>query len=109
MQRRLEAALDDALQRVGQDLLARAAPLAPIDEGTLRASGHVELERLDAGRQEVVVSFNTPYAAVQHERTDYEHPRGGQAKYLEEPLKELAPRYERVLGEAIRRELNLGP
>lgn len=105
----MERALDDALERVGQDLLARSAPRAPIDEGTLRASGHVEREVLDAGRREVVVSFNTPYAAAQHERTDYEHPRGGEAKYLENPLKELAARYERTLGEAVRRELNLGP
>lgn len=38
-----------------------------------------------------MISFNTPYAAYQHERTDLEHPRGGKAKYLEGPLTEHAP------------------
>lgn len=32
------------------------------------------------------ISFNTPYAAYQHERLDLEHPRGGEAKYLEHAL-----------------------
>lgn len=32
------------------------------------------------------VSYNTVYAAVQHEQINYNHPRGGQAKYLEQVL-----------------------
>ena len=32
------------------------------------------------------VSYNTPYAADQHEHTEYDHPLGGQAKYLESVL-----------------------
>lgn len=35
-----------------------------------------------------VVSFNTKYAATQHEQINYDHPRGGQAKYLESVLVE---------------------
>lgn len=34
------------------------------------------------------VSYNTPYAAVQHEQINYSHPHGGQAKYLESVLVE---------------------
>lgn len=37
------------------------------------------------------ISFNTVYAAYQHERTDLRHPRGGNAKYLEGPVKQYAP------------------
>lgn len=40
---------------------------------------------------EVVV--DQPYALVQHEDTDLSHPRGGEAKYLENPLKEKYDRY----------------
>lgn len=45
------------------------------------------LRMVDDGKElsgRVVV--DQAYAAVQHERLDYNHPRGGQAKYLEEPF-----------------------
>lgn len=35
-----------------------------------------------------VVSFNAKYAATQHEQINYDHPRGGQSKYLESVLVE---------------------
>lgn len=39
------------------------------------------------------VAFTAPYAAVQHENLAYRHPRGGQAKYLEKPLKDNSLAY----------------
>lgn len=38
---------------------------------------------------EVVVSFNTDYAVRVHEDLTMPHPRGGQAKFLEQPAREL--------------------
>lgn len=38
------------------------------------------------------VSFNTKYAAQQHEQINYNHPNGGQAKYLESVLLEESDR-----------------
>lgn len=32
------------------------------------------------------VSYNTEYAATQHEQINYDHPKGGQSKYLESVL-----------------------
>jgi hypothetical protein len=133
-----------------EDLLGRAQREAPLDEGTLRASGtaavfvdgkrvsgvaeqsgfvmlsaagpiegpkthamvHRDVDALAAqspkkgGGVEGQVSFNTPYALEQHERLDFNHPKGGKAKYLEDPLKENADRYaghiaDRI-GEALR-------
>lgn len=57
------------------------------------------------GTVRAVISFNTPYAAVQHERTDYEHPRGGNAKYLEGPLKRYAPEMAPFVAARIRMAL----
>jgi hypothetical protein len=34
----------------------------------------------------VYISFSTPYARRQHEELGYNHPRGGKAKYLEDPF-----------------------
>ena len=42
---------------------------------------------------EGIVGFNEPYALAQHERLDFHHPKGGKAKYLEDPLKENADRF----------------
>lgn len=76
---------------------------APVDSGDLRGSVLVELEgtKIAEGQKSGgisisgsmpdtatsgTVSFNTPYAAAQHEHTEYDHPKGGQAKYLESTL-----------------------
>ncbi len=120
-----------------EDLLGRAMRDAPVDEGTLRASGHAavyvngravarrgfrevgaepvespEHFEMRAGRaihegglgDAVVgeVGFNTPYALVQHERLDFNHPKGGKAKYLEDNLKEQADRYQGNLNDHLR-------
>jgi len=120
-----------------EDLLGRAVRDAPVDEGTLRASGsaavyangravarrgfreigsepvespqHLEMRERRAihegGLGDAVVGevgFNTPYALVQHERLDFNHPKGGKAKYLEDNLKEPADRYQGNLNDHLR-------
>lgn len=50
--------------------------------GELRESAKVELEE-DENR--VALSFDTPYAATQHEHMDWEH-ADGQAKFLESAM-----------------------
>jgi len=49
--------------------------------GELRESAKVEME----GPLLAAISFNTIYAALQHERTDWHH-TDGQAKYLEDAM-----------------------
>lgn len=78
---------------------------APVDVGDLRGSVRVELdgkayaEGEKGGGVNVLgtvpetaekgsVSYNELYAAQQHEQINYNHPRGGQAKYLESVLVE---------------------
>lgn len=91
----LRAAARRTAQRAGEDLLGKAQRLAPVREGTLRGSGELDVHET-AGGAEAVVSFNTVYAARQHEETEWEHPKGGQAKYLEQPLRESAGSYQRL-------------
>jgi len=76
---------------------------APVEFGDLRGSVLVEMDNTviaegnESGGLTVTgdipenavsgsVSYNTPYAANQHEHTEYDHPLGGQAKYLESVL-----------------------
>jgi hypothetical protein len=118
---RIRARMLDAAERAvtaaANDLLGRAQRDAPVDTGALRASGRVDIDRTPDG-VDAVVSFNRPYAAAQHEghatmsrdgRT-YEwtvrrNPKGGGPKYLEKNLLAMAGRYERIIGEAVRQEL----
>jgi len=99
-----------ALRTGAEAILTEAIDETPIDTGTLRRSGTVTVGALPDGEQvyeaaksgsemkdaftenigkekAVYISFNTPYARRQHEEIDYEHPRGGKAKYLETPFK----------------------
>ncbi len=98
-----------ALRTGAEAILTEAIDETPIDTGTLRRSGTVTVGALPDGAQvyeaaesgtemkdafpdkigkekAVYISFNTPYARRQHEELDYEHPRGGKAKYLETPF-----------------------
>ena len=63
-------------------LAAVSKEQVPLDEGTLKASCFVSVA--DDGKSGAV-SYDTPYAVVQHEHTEYAHQRGRKAKYLEDP------------------------
>jgi hypothetical protein len=101
-----------ALRSGAEGILTEAIDETPVDTGTLRRSGTVTVGKLpdgvqvhaaakagtemkdafpnEIGREKAVyISFNTPYARRQHEELDYEHPRGGKAKYLEDPFNRL--------------------
>lgn len=104
----------DALEIVGADLTGKAQRIAPKDEGTLRASARWEIEggtqfrtqrpgSMSASVQ-VNVIFDTPYAEVQHERTDFAH-TNGQAKYLEGPMRSNALTYKNYIERAIQQRL----
>jgi hypothetical protein len=117
----------EGLARSAEDLAGRAQREAPVDEGTLRGSVNVVLivngtrfegtgarvqaanaARLyaKAGQRvelDAEVSFNTVYAARQHEELDWQHPKGGGPKYLEGPLLANVARYQRIIALAAQR------
>jgi hypothetical protein len=82
------------------DVLGEAQRIAPLDEGTLRGSASRETTR-HGQHVEVVGYFSTPYAARQHEELGWQHPKGGQAKYLEAPFKSALPRLQPGLARAV--------
>ena len=98
-----------ALRTGAEAILTEAIDETPFESGTLRRSGTVTVgglpdgarvyEAAEAGNEmkdaftekigkekAVYISFNTPYARRQHEELGYNHPRGGKAKYLEDPF-----------------------
>lgn len=65
------------------NILGESQKLVPVDTSTLKRSGHVSTER-----NITTISYNTPYALKQHEDASLNHPKGGEAKYLEKPFNE---------------------
>lgn len=111
----------------GEDLVGEAQRRAPLEEGTLKASATLVLivngNRYDgaggssaaisaarsaalAGREvtcDAEISFNTVYAARQHEELSWRHPLAGEAKYLERPLLERSGRYQSIISSSAQR------
>ena len=63
-------------------LAAFSKDQVPLDQGPLKNSCYVDVS--DDGSSGTV-SYDTPYAIVQHENLEYQHQRGRKAKYLEDP------------------------
>lgn len=73
----------DALFEGGELILSEADTRVPIEEGTLSRSGHVSEDRPNL---KVAVSYDTPYAVVQHEEMSFQHDGGREAKFLENAI-----------------------
>ena len=80
--------VQDGLVECGADLQSKSIQEAPVDSGDLRADCAVEEEPL-----KVRAGYSLPYAMKQHEELDFNHPKGGKAKYLEDPFNENADNY----------------
>lgn len=63
-------------------LASESKKQVPLDTGMLKASCTVDVAGDGAS---ATVSYDTPYAVIQHEATSYSHQRGRKAKYLEDP------------------------
>lgn len=77
-----EATLEGLLL-AAEHLLQVSRGEVPIEEGTLERSGTVTTDRV---QRAAAVSYDTPYAARQHEDLTAQHDEGRKAKYLEDPM-----------------------
>lgn len=98
-------AATQAIRVCAADLQGKSAMEAPIDTGDLRANCSVSPLQREGNIVSVKVGYDLPYAVVQHERLDFRHPKGGKAKYLEDPFKANATKYSRFIEQAVRQAL----
>lgn len=82
--------------------LAEAKRRVPIEEGTLERSGTASV---DEAEMKAAVSFDTPYAVVQHEDLTMRHDDGRQAKYLENALNDNREEFLRIFAQQLGRAL----
>ena len=83
-----------------EQILTTARQRVPIEEGTLERSGATAQRDLSG-----VVSFDTPYAVVQHEDLTLNHDAGRQAKYLETAMADERTTVARIVQQQIRNAL----
>lgn len=95
---------------IGDDLAAQGAQNAPVKFGFLRNSinrqGDLKVSKIKGKTViKVGVIAATEYAALQHENTDFVHPKGGRAKYLTGPAEERKDIYQKAIAQAMKRGL----
>ena len=83
-----------------EHLLTEANRSVPHDEGTLERSGSASV----TGNRGAV-SYDTPYAVVQHEDMTLSHDGKGHAKWLENTMTGEATTVGKIIATAIRLEL----
>lgn len=91
---------EEGLQLGSEHVLGVAVDQTPIEESTLGRSGKATQEGLRAA-----VSFNTPYAVVQHEDMSLAHDPGRTAKYLEKALNSERVVVGKIIATAVRRRI----
>lgn len=97
----LDDAILSAVEAAGEILGDEAVSRTPKDTGTLQDSMKVTTD----GQRTAAVSYNTPYAARQHEEIGWQHPGGGEAKYLENAMSAAADRMQGAIATEIRKVL----
>lgn len=107
MSKETRQAFFEELEKVAETVLYTAQQVyVPILTGDLQRSGRMKSHK---GRYPVIyVSFggpDVPYALLQHEATWFQHPRGGQAKYLEKAVQDMEPVIADKLAVACRHEI----
>lgn len=101
--RRLPELLRAALAAELQPVFDESQELVPVLTQVLKTTGYVETAvsgAIAAGRIGYGPGGAESYATLQHENLGFAHPRGGQAKFVEEPL---LKRIDDIPGNVVRR------
>lgn len=91
--------VQSALLDCGNDLQQKAVDITPIDTGALRASAFTEVDR-QGKNPAVIVGFEEEYAIYVHENLEAHHDIG-QAKFLEQPLRENTDKYVKYIKDKV--------
>lgn len=94
----IQTAAFKGMRKLANNILAESQKIVPVDTGTLKESGNVSS---DKNTNIVTISYNTPYARKQHEDNTLNHPKGGEAKYLERPFNEKKYQLEDFIHDAV--------
>lgn len=101
----IDQAAKNAVRRGLEFILGESNQRVPLEYGDLQRSGRVEMDDYIEGAGRVV--YDSVYAIPQHERLDYHHENGREAKYLENAYLDNQEALERLVGQEMAREIQL--
>ena len=86
----------------GENIMTESKQEVPVDEGTLRSTGHVTQPKIRFNKVSVKLRYGgpaTPYAYIQHETPPsvFSHEDGQKWKFLEDPAMRAIPEMEKNL------------
>lgn len=96
----IDQATTNALRAGAHLLRDEAVQRTPVETGTLRNSA-----KASVSDKEAIVSYNTPYAARQHEEVGWHH-NDGQAKYLESAFLDNKQKIQQAIAKEIKKALS---
>lgn len=100
--KKIDKAGHGALTDASEFLLDEGNKTVPHDEGTLEASGQATVSN---DGKSATVSYDTPYAAKQHEDQTLNHQGKGRAKWLELTMKEKEKKVRVYVSDAYKKAL----
>jgi len=106
---RVNQAIEDGavegLQACVNDLSAKSQQLCPKKRGYNGGLVSTHEEEVDRASLSMRLRYTAEHAWYQHEKREYKHKPGEQAKYVEQPLVENGPAYLEIIAQHIRRKL----
>jgi hypothetical protein len=97
-----------ALNEIGDEVMGESKREAPWLTGALRNSGTnygVEIKGTEAVDTLGYGGASIPYALYQHEGVGFNHPKGGKAHYLSDPVKARGARFAAQMSAKLRGRL----
>lgn len=95
-----KAGKQQGLRAAAEAVLAESNSRAPIRDGALRGSGSTAVSG-----DEAAVGYSIIYAARQHEEIGWNHPNGGQAKFLETAVNAKSGEVGQIIAQAVKNAL----
>lgn len=99
--RNIDRAILNAVRGAAHLIAGEAIKKTPVETGILRGTAKVT----DNGTDTSAVSYNTKYAARQHEELGYAHPSGGEAKFLEKAVIENQSKVASLIAKEVRKAI----
>lgn len=96
----VKARVNQGLFLASEYILEMSNRVVPIDETTLERSG---VASQDPSKLMAAVSYDTPYAVVQHENLSMRHDPGRTAKFLENTANAEASTVAKLIADTIRK------
>lgn len=98
----VEKEVETAILKSAEHLKDESIKQAPSNIGDLKSNCVVDDSKLNSNL-EVSVGYPLSYALKQHEELKFKHPKGGKAKFLEDPFNANIDKYTGFIADVVKK------